>query len=97
MKKNDMQMDDILLACENLEYLNQFAGRLRETEYRILLIICGHTRHGKVPIHQVKPILDEYWHSVKCKVHLKNIHFVLNRAINKIKTEVIYLNFNTLS
>lgn len=97
MKNNDLQIDEILTACENLEFLNQFAGRLRETEYRILLILCGHTRYGKVNLQQVKPILDEYWESVQKKGHLKNIQFVLNRAINKIKAETFYLKMNTLS
>lgn len=97
MSNINQEPEDILTACENLEFLNQFAGRLRETEYRILLILCGHTRHGKVSLQQVKPILDEYWNSVEKRSHLKNIQYVLSRAINKIKTESIYLKMNTLS
>lgn len=95
MKKYELEPEEILTACENLEYLNRFAGRLREAEYRILLILCGHTKYGKVSLAQVRPILNEYWESLGKEAHLKNIPFVLGRAINKIKTQSLYLNFNT--
>lgn len=95
MKPNDINPEDILTACEDLQYLNRFAGRLRETEYRILLILCGHTKYGKVTLDQVRPILNEYWQSLGKQSHLKNIPFVLNKAINKIKAQAFYLNFNT--
>ncbi|MBU3682107.1 MAG: hypothetical protein FGM16_09235 [Flavobacterium sp.] len=89
--------DEILKACEDLEYLNKFAGCLRESEYRILLILCGHTRHGKVPLSMVKPILDEYWHSYNYRAHLKNIAHILNVALRKIYNERIFKSFNANS
>lgn len=97
MSKNNVNYDAILTDCENLEYLNKFAGRLRESEYRILLILCGHTRHGKVPISMVKPILDEYWQSYRYHSHLKNIAYVLNVALRKIHNEKIFQAFQTNS
>lgn len=93
----NINYDDILTECEDLEYLNKFAGYLRETEYRILLIICGHTKHGKVPIACVKPILDEYWLSQGYQSHLNNIAYVLNAALRKIHNEKVFKLFNTIS
>lgn len=95
--KPDYDFEKILSDCENLEYLNKFAGRLRESEYRILLILCGHTKHGKVPLSMVKPILDEYWQSYCYHSHLKNIAYVLNVALRKIHNEKIFQSFNTIS
>lgn len=95
--KPDYNFEKILSDCENLEYLNKFAGRLRESEYRILLILCGHTKHGKVPLSMVKPILDEYWQSYRYHSHLKNIAYVLNVALRKIHNEKIFQSFNTIS
>lgn len=92
----DCLLEDILHECENLEFLNRFANKLRETEYRILLIVCGHTKHGKVPIHMVKPILDEYWRTYKNATHLKNIAYVLNVALKKINAEKMYDKFKNL-
>lgn len=97
MSKNNVNYDAILSDCENLEYLNKFAGKLREAEYRILLILCGHTKHGKVPLAMVKPILDSYWHSYKFKAHLKNIAYILHVALRKIHNEKIFQSFNTNS
>lgn len=87
----------ILLQCENLEYLNQFSGFLRETEYRILLIVCGHTKYGKVPISQVKTILDEYWKTNNYRCHLKNVVYILNVALRKIQNERMFQSMNTIS
>jgi hypothetical protein len=87
----------ILSHCENLEYLNQFSGFLRETEYRILLIVCGHTKHGKVPISQVKPILDEYWKAANYKCHLKNVAYILMVALRKIQNERMFQSMNAIS
>lgn len=97
MKNKDVSLDEVLQECENLEFLNKFSGILRETEYRILLIICGHTKHGKVPMHMVKPILDSYWHIYSYKAHLKNISHVMNIALRKIRTASLYQSFNTFS
>lgn len=96
-KKHQQCLEDILTQCEDLEFLNQFAGSLRESEYRILLILCGHTRHGKVPLHMVKPILDEYWKTYKFKAHLKNINYILNIALKKISTQKMYQSFDIMS
>jgi hypothetical protein len=96
MDKN-ISLEDVLQECENLEFLNKFSGILRETEYRILLIICGHTKHGKVPIHMVKPILDSYWHTYNYKAHLKNVGYIMNIALSKIRTANLYQSFNTIS
>lgn len=92
-----VNFEKILKDCENLEYLNKFASNLREAEYRILLILCGHTKHGKVSLNMVKPILDEYWHSYNYKAHLKNIAYVLNVALRKIHNEKIFQAFNANS
>lgn len=89
--------ESILKACEDLEYLNNFAGCLRESEYRILLILCGHTKHGKVPLCMAKPILDEYWHTHNHESHLKNIAHILNVAISKIHSEKVFRAFNANS
>lgn len=93
----DYLYEDILHECEDLEFLNRFVDRLRETEYQILLIVCGHTKYGKVPIHMVKPILDKYWKTYKHIGHLKNITYVLNMALRKINTEKMYDKFKVLS
>lgn len=96
-KNYDQGLEELLAQCEDLEFLNQFAGKLRESEYRILLILGGHTRHGKVPIHMVKPILDEYWNCYKYKAHLKNINYILNIALKKISTQKMYQSFDIVS
>jgi len=90
-------LDEILNNCENLEYLNRFAGILRESEYRILLILGGHTKYGKVAIKDVKPILDEYWKLYKFKAHLKNINYILNIALIKIRNANILQSMDIIS
>jgi galactokinase/mevalonate kinase-like predicted kinase len=94
MNKN---LIELLEQCEDLAYLNIFAPYLRETEYRILLIVCGHTKHGKVPISQVKPILDEYWKATNYKCHLKNVAYILTVALRKIQNERMFQSMNAIS
>lgn len=93
----DKNLIKLLEQCENLTYLNTFAPYLRETEYRILLLLCGHTRHGKVPISQVKPILDEYWKATNYKCHLKNVAYILTVALRKIQNERMFQSLNAIS
>lgn len=93
----DKNLIELLEQCEDLAYLNRFAPYLRETEYRILLIVCGHTKHGKVPISQVKPILDEYWKATNYKCHLKNVAYILIVALRKIQNERMFQSINAIS
>lgn len=93
----DKNLIELLEQCEDLTYLNTFAPYLRETEYRILLLLCGHTRHGKVPISQVKPILDEYWKATNYKCHLKNVAYILTVALRKIQNERMFQSMNAIS
>lgn len=93
----DKNLIELLEQCEDLTYLNTFAPYLRETEYRILLLLCGHTRHGKVPISQVKPILDEYWKATNYKCHLKNVAYILTVALRKIQNEKMFQSMNAIS
>ena len=93
----DKNLIELLEQCEDLTYLNTFAPYLRETEYRILLIVCGHTKHGKVPISQVKPILDEYWKATNYKCHLKNVAYILTVALRKIQNERMFQSINAIS
>jgi hypothetical protein len=88
MNKN---LDELLTACEDLTYLNQFSPYLRETEYRILLLICGHTRHGKVPITEVEKLLNEYWEIYDSKNHVKNIKFLIMQALKSIQRGNLYM------
>lgn len=88
MNKN---IDDLLKQCEDLSYLNRYAPYLRETEYRILLLICGHTRHGKVPLEKVVNLLDEYWEIYDTKNHVKNIKYLVTQAIKNIQRGNLYM------
>lgn len=84
-------LDDLLKECEDLSYLNKFAPYLRETEYRVLLLICGHTRHGKVPIYEVTKKLEEYWRIYGNENHVKNISYLIVQALNNIQRAKLFL------
>jgi len=86
--------EDILSKCEDLNYLNHFAEYLRETEYAILLLICGHTKYGRVPIHVVPSKLKDYWKSLGRPCHIKNVTFILNVALKKIAYHSLHVMFN---
>lgn len=88
MNKN---IDELLKQCEDLTYLNTFAPYLRETEYRVLLLICGHTRHGKVSIHEITKNLEEYWQIYGNKNHIKNFSYIIKQALNNIQRAKLYL------
>lgn len=80
----DMHLEKILENCKDLAYLNKYANYLRETEYRILLIVCGHTRHKFISIHSVCDYLKEYFDVYENKTHVKNITYLLNVALKKV-------------
>jgi hypothetical protein len=84
-------LDKLLTACEDLGYLNKFAPYLRETEYRILLLVCGHTRHGKVSLNEVEKLLSEYWEIYDSKNHVKNIKFLITQALKNIQRGNLYV------
>ena len=87
----DKNLIDLIEQCEDLSYLNKFAPYLRETEYRILLLICGHTRHGKVPVYEVSNLLGEYWQIYGNKNHIKNITYLISQALNNIQRAKLFL------
>lgn len=84
---------EILEKCQDLGFLNQFINCLRETEYRVMLLICGHTKHGKTHPIQIKNIMKEYWNSFECPSHIKNYSYIINQAIKKISVECILRGF----
>jgi cobalamin biosynthesis Co2+ chelatase CbiK len=90
---NLINYEDLLKQCEDLEFLNQFAPYLRETEYRVLLLLCGHTRHGKVCFTQLKQVMRDYWHSYNYISHVKNYPYIALVALKKIKQEKILRGF----
>lgn len=87
----DKNLIKLLEQCEDLTYLNTFAPYLRETEYRILLLICGHTRHGKVSIFEITKKLEEYWQIYGNKNHVKNIPYLIRQALNNIQRAKLFL------
>lgn len=90
---NLIDYEDLLKQCENLEFLNQFAPYLRETEYRVLLLLCGHTKYGKVTFPQLKKIMRDYWHSYNYRSHIKNYSYIALTALKKIRQEKILHGF----
>ena len=76
--------DETLKKCEDLTFLNKYHIFSRETEYRILLILCGHTRHGKKYSHDITEVLKEYFNQYGNDTHVKNIHFLIEAALKKI-------------
>ena len=87
----DKNLIDLIEQCEDLSYLNKFAPYLRETEYRILLLICGHTRHGKVSIFEITKKLEEYWQIYGNKNHVKNIPYLIKQALNNIQRAKLFM------
>ena len=89
----NVNFEKLLDDCEDLEFLNKFSPYLRETEYRVLLLVCGHTKYGKVPIHRVGKVMKEYWDTYKYISHIKNYTFILQKALMKIEQEKILHGF----
>ena len=87
----DKNLIELLKQCEDLAYLNRFAPYLRETEYRILLLLCGHTRHGKVSIFEITKKLEEYWQIYGNENHVKNIPYLIRQALNNIQRAKLFL------
>lgn len=81
--------EEVIKNCEDLEYLNKFEPYLRETEYRLLLYVAGHTKHGKVPLNELADRLTEYWFNYGLPSHVKNTLFILNRAVQKINYQQV--------
>ena len=84
---------EVLEKCQDLGFLNQFINCLRETEYRVLLIICGHTKHGQINPSQIKIFMSEYWQTLDKPSHVKNYTYILHQAIKKISMECILRGF----
>lgn len=80
----DIHLEKILENCKDLAYLNKYADYLRETEYRILLLVCGHTRHKFISIHSVCDYLEEYFDIYENQTHVKNITYLLDVALKKV-------------
>lgn len=76
--------EDLLSQCEDLSFLNRYQTFLRETEYRILLILCGHTRHGKQRFSDVRRTLAEYFNQYGNPTHVQNIDYLVQNALRKI-------------
>lgn len=87
----DKNLIDLIEQCEDLSYLNKFAPYLRETEYRILLLICGHTRHGKVSVYEVTNLLGEYWEIYGNRNHIRNSTYLISKALNNIQRAKLFM------
>lgn len=84
---------EVLEKCQDLGFLNQFTSCLREAEYRVMLLICGHTKYGKTHPIQIKNIMKEYWNSLECPSHIKDYSYIIHQAIKKISLECIIRGF----
>lgn len=86
--------ENVLTQCEDLAFLNKFQRCLRETEYRILLIVCGHTRHGKQSLKDIKRLLTEYFNQYDKPTHVENFNYLIDNALKKIIFAQTFYNVN---
>lgn len=82
--------ENLLTKCEDLAFLNYYQTYLRETEYRILLILGGHTRHGKQTLSEVRSSLSEYFKQYGNRTHVQNIDYIIQSALRKILSAQIF-------
>lgn len=82
--------ENLLSKCEDLAFLNYYQTHLRETEYRILLILGGHTRHGKQNLSDVRKSLSEYFKQYGNHTHIQNIDYIIQSALRKILSAQIF-------
>lgn len=84
---------ELLEKCQDLGFLNQFIDCLRETEYRALLVICGHTKYGKISASEIKIFMTDYWKTHDKPSHVKNYTYILHKALKKVAVEYTLRGF----